>query len=299
MRRAWIAWMAICIIWGTTYLAIKVALETVPPFLMGGLRYGIAGIVMAVWMIASGRALPARREWPKLALLGFFMLTLGNGGVVWGEQFLTSGLTAVVVATSPFWMVGVDAALAGGDALRVRQVIGLIVGFSGIVLLVWPALSPGGIGAWQFGIGLVSLQVACLGWAIASAYTRRHVTRGDLIGAAAIQMLSGGLFLLLMGSLRGEWAHISFTLRTGTALTYLTVAGSIIAFVAYSYALGHLPVAIVSTYTYVNPVIAVALGVLILGEPFAPRELVAAAVILLGMMIVRSPSGGPLETERP
>ena len=286
-KNAWIAWVAVCLIWGTTYLAIKVALETVPPFLMGGIRYVIGGGVLALWLAARRQELPPPREWPHLAVLGFLMITLGNGGVVWGEQYLASGLTAVVIATSPFWMVAIDAMLPDGDRLTMRQLGGLFVGFCGILLLVWPDLTLGTASGRAVVLGILALQVACIGWSIASAYTRRHGVSRNVLGVAAVQMVFGGVFLLLAGSLRGEWPALAFSGRTATAMVYLTLAGSVIAFAAYSYALRHLPIATVSLYTYVNPVIAVALGTLLLDEPFRVSMLVAAAMIGLGMLVVR------------
>jgi drug/metabolite transporter (DMT)-like permease len=214
------------------------------------------------------------------------MLVLGNGGVVWGEQFVPSGLTAVLIGTSPFWMVSVDAIVTPGPQMHVRQWLGLLVGFAGIVILVWPDIAAGGAGGRGLALGVLSLQVACAGWAIGSSYTRRHVMPRDVLGSAALQMLFGGLLMLLAGGAMGEWSRVAFTSRTGVALVYLTVAGSVVAFAAYSYALQHLDVAIVSLYTYINPVIAVALGTIVLGEAFHARMLVAAAVIVAGVLIV-------------
>jgi drug/metabolite transporter (DMT)-like permease len=290
-RVAWIAWSAVCLIWGTTYLAIKVALDTVPPFLMGGLRYSIGGVILAGVLRLRGHALPWS-EWRTLAVLAIFMLLIGNGGVVWGEQFVSSGLTAVLIATSPFWMVGVDGMITRGRQLRVRQWIGLAIGFLGIVLLVWPDLASRGRAGWGVVAGLVSVQCACAGWAIGSSYTRRHVVPKDVLGSAALQMLFGGLYMLIVGSLLGEWRGLSFTPRTSLALGYLSLAGSVVAFAAYSYALQHLDIAVVSLYTYVNPVIAVALGTILLGEPFHARMLVAGTVIVVGIAAV-----GPASTE--
>jgi drug/metabolite transporter (DMT)-like permease len=285
-QRAWIAWAAVCIIWGTTYLGIKIALDTIPPFLMGGLRYIASGIILGAWLTSRGHALPARADWGKLAVLGFFMLMIGNGGVVWGEQFVPSGLTAVLIGTSPFWMVSVDALFPGGRRMQARQWIGLTIGFAGIVLLVWPDITAGGASGRGFALGVISVQIACAGWAVGSAYTRRHVMPSDLLGSAAVQMFCGGLIMLGAGTVSGEWSHLSFNLRTGLALAYLTLFGGAIAFSAFSYALGHLPIAIVSLYSYVNPVIAVILGTLILGEPFELRMVFAAAVIVIGILTV-------------
>ena len=288
-RRAWFAWAIVCTVWGTTYLAIKIGLETIPPFLMGGLRYILAGAILAVIVRAQGRHLPARAHWGTLAVLGFFMMGFGNGGVVWGEQYVPSGLTAVLIATSPFWMVSLDAMVTGGRQLHLRQWIGLIVGFAGILLLVWPDIQIGGAGGRQFLFGVLALQLACAGWAVGSAYTRRHVTPRDVIGSAALQMIFGGIFMIAVGSVLGEWTHLAFSTRTALAFGYLTVFGAVLAFTAYSYALRHLPMAIVSLYSYVNPVIAVALGTLLLHEPFHLRMLVAAGIIVVGVLIV-----GPL-----
>ena len=276
-----------CLIWGTTYLAIKVALETIPPFLMGGIRYLIGGAILAVWLIARREGLPPVREWGRLALLGFLMIALGNGGVVWAEQYLASGLTAVVIATSPFWMVAIDALFPGADRLGLRQWGGLFIGFCGIVLLMWPELSLGGATGRDTVLGILALQIACAGWAVASAYTRRHSLSRNVLGVAAVQMFFGGLFMTIAGTVTGEWPHLAFSSRTLWALVYLTLAGSVVAFAAYSYALRHLPIATVSLYTYVNPVIAVALGTLLLGEPFRATMLVAAAIIVVGMLVVR------------
>jgi drug/metabolite transporter (DMT)-like permease len=263
---------------------------------MGGLRYASAGLILAATLRARGRPLPAREWWRSLAVLGCLLFLFGNGGVVWGAQFLPSGLTAVLIGTNPFWMVGVDAVLTRGRQLFVRQWAGLLVGFAGIVLLVWPDITAGGSSARGFAVGVIALQIACMGFSIGSIYTRRQMLPGDVLGSAAMQMFFGGLCMLAVGTLRGEWAELSFTPRTGWALVYLTLAGSVVGFAAYLYALRHLSVAIVSLYTYVNPVIAVALGTLLLDEPFHMRMVLAAVVIAAGILIVgpvSRPADGP------
>ena len=285
-RQAWVAWIAVCIIWGTTYLAIKIALETIPPFLMGGMRYLMAGAVLAVFVLARGGVLPDRRNWPRIALIGSFMLGLGNGGVVWGAQYLTSGLTAVLIATSPFWMVSVDAIVTPGQQFHWRHWAGLSVGFGGIVLLVWPDITAGGAMSRNFGWGVLAVQIACAGWAVGSAFARRDVPPSDVMGAAALQMIFGGALMLAVATWLGEWPGLHWSTRTSIAFAYLTVAGSVVAFTAYAYALRHLDVAIVSLYTYINPIIAVALGAAILGEPVGWRMIAAAAVIVAGVVIV-------------
>lgn len=288
--RAWIAWIAVCLIWGTTYLGIKIALETIPPFLMGGLRYLTAGVLLAAILRLRGHRMPAMTAWPSLAIVGFFMLAFGNGGVVLAEQSLPSGLTAVLIGTSPFWMTGVDALFSRGRVIHPRQWIGLAIGFAGIVMLVWPEITAGGVSGRKFAWGVVAVQAACAGWALGSAYTKRHVLPSDILGSAAMQMIFGGASMLIIGTLLGEWPALGFTPKTAAWLAYLTIAGSLVAYACFSYALKHLDVAIVSLYTYVNPVIAVILGTLLLGEPFHMRMLVAAAVILIGMVTVRQGS---------
>jgi drug/metabolite transporter (DMT)-like permease len=284
------AWLTVCLVWGTTFLAIKISLETVPPFIMSGSRYVIAGVILVALLTWRGRSLPAPREWTGLAILGFFMMVLGNGGVVWGEQFVPSGLTSVALGTSPFWMVTVHALVPGGERMHARQWLGLAVGFTGIMLLVWPDISIGGAAGREFGLGIISLQIACAGWAIGSTYTRRRVTPRDVLGSAALQMIFGGLMMVAIGTVLGEWSRMSLNPRTGTAVAYLAVFGSVIGFAAFSYALRHLPVAIVSLYNFINPVIAVALGTLVLGEPFHLRMLAAAGIIVVGVLLV-GPAG--------
>jgi drug/metabolite transporter (DMT)-like permease len=225
---------------------------------------------------------------PGFLLSGALLLGVGNGGVIWAEMFVPSGLAAVMIASTPFWMTGVEALLPGGERLSTRSVLGLLVGFTGILLLVWPDLKFDASGGWQFTAGVIALQLACLGWVLGSLYSKRRRGTTDPITASAFQMLLGGAVMMAAGTLNGEWATLAFTTRTAAALIYLIVAGSLIGFVAYIYALTHLAPSFVSLYAYVNPVVAVALGTLILGEPFGIRLTIAVAIILAGLAIVTS-----------
>ena len=289
-RLAYLAWIAVCLIWGTTYFGIKVSLESMPPALMGGLRWTIAGVLLTAYVVARGEALPPPSRWGSIALLGFLLLGLGNGGVVFAEQWVPSGLAAVLVASSPFWMAAVESLLRDGERLTRRGILGLLAGFSGIVVLVWPDLTTGG-GSSRFVSGVIALQIACLGWALGSSYSRRQERADSLLGTTAYQMLAGGVMMVAAGTLRGEWGSLFFTTRTATALLYLSTLGSIGGFVAYTYALRHLPISFVSLYAYINPIIAVALGVAFLGEPFDLRMATAAALVFAGVAIVRWTAG--------
>ena len=284
-KSAYLAWIVVCIVWGTTYLAIRVALETVPPFLMAACRWLAAGGVLVIVLILRGERLPGPRAWGPLALLGVLLMGVGNGGVVWAEQTVPSGLTAVLVAAIPFWMVGIERLMYGGDTVTRGRAAGLALGFAGIVLLVWPELR---LGAGRpFLVGVLATQIACLGWAIGSSIARRRQHEENVLAASAVQMVFAGLALAAAGLLHGEWHALAFNARTSGALAYLIVAGSIVGYSAYAYALKHLPVATVSLYAYVNPVIAVALGTLTLGEPLSSRMIVAAAAVFMGVLLVR------------
>ena len=285
-KLAYFAWTAVCLIWGTTYLGILISLESIPPALMGGLRWTIAGLLLAIFVRARGEQLPPMSRWGGIALMGFLLLGLGNGGVVFAEQWVPSGLAAVMVATSPFWMAAVEASLKDGERLRANTVAGLVVGFAGILVLVWPDLTVSG-GDRRFLAGVIALQIASFGWALGSAYSRRHARNDNILGTTALQMLAGGLMMMLAGLVRGEFQQLFFTTRTATALVYLSTIGAIGGFVAYTYALRHLPVSFVSLYAYINPVIAVTLGVLLMGEPFDRRMATAAALVFVGVAIVR------------
>ena len=281
--------MAVCLIWGTTYLAIRISLETIPPLLMAAMRWIAAGGLLILVLALRGERLPARREWPSLAILGILLLGFGNGAVVWAEQTVPSGLTAVLVATSPFWMVGFDALMPDGEAITPRRVLGLIVGFAGIVMLVWPEIRLDGRGGGFLG-GVIAAQVACLGWAVGSSYARKrgrgHASEENVLATAAFEMLFGGIALLIASVALRETARLTFAPRTTTALVYLIFVGAIGGFSAYAYALKYLPVATVSLYAYVNPIIAVVLGTLVLSEPFDVRMLLAALVVFVGVAMV-------------
>jgi drug/metabolite transporter (DMT)-like permease len=284
---AYAAWISICVIWGTTYLAIRIALETIPPGLLGGIRFTVAGLALCVVVKLRGQRLPSPAEWPIQGLIGVLMLGIGNGFVVVAEQWIPSGIAAVGVASAPFWMTGIER-LAGGERLNARTLIGFVVGFAGIVVLIWPDLFHGGSGGLTFTLGIVLAQLACFGWSIGSSLSKRYTPHGSALSASAVQQVCGGLATLAVGTAVGEWNAISLNGRSLAAEVYLIVFGSLGAYSAYVYALQHLPVSTVSLYAYINPIIAVILGTLIANEPFGPRVVVAAAMVLAGIAVVRA-----------
>jgi drug/metabolite transporter (DMT)-like permease len=287
LGRAYWAWVTVCVSWGTTFLATRVALESIPPFAMAGPRHFVAGVVLAGILRVRGIKLPSPDSWSGHAVLGLLMIGFGNGCLVWAQQFIPSGVAAVLVSVIPFWMIGVEACMRDGERVRTRQVLGLLLGFGGIVLLTSSSMN-GRAPTRQLVLGVIMTQLSCLGWAIGSAYAKRHKRDENLFAATAVQIMFGGAVLIGVAAITGEWGDIAPTSRSLLAVLYLVVVGTFVGYVCYVYALKHLPVSTVSLYAYVNPVIAVILGSLLLKESLTPRMVVAMAVIFVAMLIVRS-----------
>jgi drug/metabolite transporter (DMT)-like permease len=279
---------AICFFWGTTYLAIRVGLETLPPMLFAGMRFLIAGTLLFTFVFFVRRArLPKGREWFDQALTGLMLLGIGNGMVVIAEQWVPSGPAALLVATSPFWVVGLERSLVNGERVTRRTMFGLVLGFVGLILLVAPHLYGTTLSAY-FVVGTAAIQLGCASWSGGSVYSKHHPSGLSPFMAAAVQMLIAGLALALVGMTLGEWRTIYFSSRSLSALAYLIVFGSIVAFGSYTYAIHKLPLSIVSMYSYINPVIAVLLGWLILSETLGWRVIVAMIVILSAVAMVKT-----------
>jgi drug/metabolite transporter (DMT)-like permease len=254
---------------------------------MAGVRWVVAGSLLIAFFRIRGDPFPERRQWVSLVVRGALLIGLGNGAVVWAEQTVPSGLAAVLVAAVPFWMVGIDALAGDGKAPNVRQIVGLFVGFSGVVLLVSPnTRMVAGSGFWS---GFIATQLACAGWSLGSTYARR--AEQHTLPDVAFEMLFGGILLLVAAAMLGEKVGGIITSRSAGALVYLIVFGSLIAFSCYRYALQHLPVAILSLYVYANTVIAVLLGTLLVGEPFSFWMGTGAAVVLVAIGMVRKQDG--------
>lgn len=284
---------AIYLIWGSTYLAIRWAVETIPPFLMAGTRFFIAGALLYLWMRLRGVPKPEPFHWVGATIVGGCLLLGGNGGVVWVEKGgFPSGLTALMIATVPLWMALLQwlrgVRLGGGVAL------GLLVGFSGIVLLIGPGELT--IGDRVDPIGAMVLIGASLSWAMGSLYSRRARLPESALLATAMEMLVGGALLVLTGLAFGEhhavrWGAISS--QSLFSYLYLIFCGSLVGFTAYIWLLRVTTPVLVSTYAYVNPIVAVLLGAICAGETLTLRTLVAAMVILTGVALITLSGASP------
>ena len=276
--RVAMALAAVYVIWGSTYLAIRYALEGgFPPFLLGGVRFLIAGGLMYAFLRWRGVVAPTRAQWGNAAVMGVLLLLLGNGMVNVAEQTVSSGMTAVAVASAPLWM-GIFAAMRGQHPSRMEWV-GLGIGFLGVLWLnLDSSLSASTV-------GLAALLVASLAWSFGSIWSRGRDLPAPFMAAAA-QMLCGGLAMCIVGATVGERFDGMPTAHGLAAFAYLIVFGSIIGFSAYIWLLHHVRPALAGSYAYVNPVIAVALGAWLAHERFGPNELLAMGVILLGVVAI-------------
>ncbi|HYP05966.1 MAG TPA: EamA family transporter [Bryobacteraceae bacterium] len=279
------ALFAVYFFWGTTYLGIRMALEAVPPVLLIGTRFVLSGGILLIAAKLYGATIPRGRELWLTALFGLVALGGGNSALVFAEQWIPSGIAALFVTTSPFWMVGIDAMRGQGDKLSKWTIVGIAVGFLGIVVLVGPAALGVGLGPVLIQAFLV-LQVGCFCWCLGSVLQKSLPTDAHPVVSGAIQQLATGLFVLPM-SLFTDEHPVNWNSRGIWAAAYLVVFGSIVGYSAFIYAMEHLPVAVVSTYAYVNPIVAVALGWLFYREPFGLRELFAMALVIVGVFIVK------------
>lgn len=284
--KALIAYLIVCVFWGSTYLAIKVGVGELPPFLFAGLRFFVAGVLLLAVARALGNPLPQRAvDWRTLAIVGLFLLAGGNAFVVWAEQYTTSGVASVFVVTVAIWTAFFDAIIPGGSGdLNWRVVAGLALGFLGTALLV--GASPAEILQADLR-GPLALTFASASWSIGSVYAKRRPTEVTPYMAASIQMIVGGAFVTIVGSALGEWSRWHLSPRGLGAFAYLVVFGSILGYSAYAYALKHASATVVGTYAYVNPVIAVLLGWLLLAEPITGRTLVAMGLILVAVLWIQ------------
>ena len=281
---AYIALLAVCFFWGTTYLGIRMSLETWPPMMLVSLRYILSGGLMLIGAVVLRVPLPSGRELRNTVLTGLLVLGIGNAALVWAETWIPSGLAALLITMSPFWMLGINAVMPRREHIRPATWLGLLVGLGGAALLVGPGAFAGG---WHSGLmkGFLVLQLGMLGWNSGSLIQRSMPTRAHPIVGGAVQQLAAGLACAPWALIAGGQVH--WSARGVGALAYLVVFGSIVGYSAFVFAMDRLPVAIVSLYNYVNPVVAVLLGYLIYGEPFGSREAFAMLIIFLGVAVVK------------
>ena len=291
----WLGMLVLYFVWGSTYLGIAIAVDSIPPFLMAAVRFLIAGLVLLAWSIArEGRAfvVPTRREWRDSAIVGALLLGGGMGLVAFGEQTVPSGIAALLIAMMPVW-VAILGGIFLGERLPRLAVVGIAVGFAGIAILVGPS-ALGGVGALD-AVGLVACLLSPIAWATGSLFAshRASLPRRPLV-ATGLQMLLGGLVLAAAAIVTGEAATFDIgvvTRDSALALLYLTVVGSLLAFTTFGWLLRVAPLPLVTTYAYVNPVVAVILGAIVLSEPIDARTVVAGGVIVFAVALIVTARG--------
>lgn len=298
--KIWIALLALYIVWGSTYLAIRFAVETIPPFFHAGIRFLISGLILVIWQRMAGQPLPTRKEWISLAIIGNLLLLGGNGLVAWAEQTIPSGIAALMIGSIPMFLVVTEAFRPGGVKPNRWTFLGLLIGFIGIFILIGPAELTGGARLNPLGIG--ALLLACVFWSLGSVYSKHADLPKSSLMSTGGQMLMGSIGLFLVSVISGElsgWDPVLVSAKSAWGLTYLIFIGSLVGFVSYGWLLQNAPISLVATYAYVNPIVAVLLGNWLADEPLEPRIWLAAAIIVGSVMFInRSRSGIQKEAKR-
>ncbi|MGB5530903.1 MAG: EamA family transporter, partial [Ignavibacteriaceae bacterium] len=273
------------IIWGTTYLAIRIGVSELPPMLFAGFRWLIAGSLMTILLNLRGYTLPKFKELKHLAIVGILLIGIANGLVVVAEQWLPSGLTALILSSLPFWVVGLESLFPKGPKVNWIIISGLFLGISGVILIFAKDLNV----ALEFNtfLGGLCLLGAVVSWSVGSIYWKYKQTNVRPLMGAAIQMLIAGILQTLLGFILGEQSSFQLTQTGFLALGYLILFGSILGYASYIYSITNLPLALVSTYAYINPVIALILGWYFLDEPLTVTVFIAAGLILIGVSLVK------------
>ncbi len=290
------AFAAIYILWGSTYLAIKYAIETLPPFLMAGSRFVVAGLILMTWArFAKDYERPKAVHWKTSFVVGTLLLLGGNGGVVFAEHYISSSLAALLVATEPFWIVLLSWLWLKKSRPNLKTILGIAIGFFGVWLLIngQTTNNAANIGSMQF-FGTLAVMAAALSWATGSIYGLRSPVPKSSLLTAGMQMFSGGLVLLVFSLIMGEWSTFiiaDVSANSWFGLAYLMIFGSLIGFTAYSWLLKNAQPEMVATYAYVNPIVAVFLGWLIAGESFTGQMLIGAGVIVGSVVLITSHDG--------
>ncbi len=284
------AFFVIYVVWGSTYLAIRYAVETIPPLLVVAIRQGVAGLAIFAWAYARGYR-PTRREWKASLVLGLLYFAIGHGTLHWAETIVPSGLAALLVASEPIWIAIMAAVVSREERLTGRTIFGLALGIVGVALLM---RAEAGSDQPHLLLGCLVILLGALSWACGVIYTRNRALPKDPVARAGMAATSGALLLLLGSIITGEIgrAHVaSFSARSLWALAYLIVFGTIIAFTTYTWLLDHCSPTLVSTHTYANPIIAVLLGWLLAGEAMDSRVLLAGLITLLAVFLISRGTG--------
>lgn len=283
--KPYLALAAVCFLWGTTYLGIRMSLEMFPPLTLVSVRYILSGGITLLFARARGSYFPRGRELLAACFSGFLVLGIGNGALVFAEVIIPSGIAGLIVTMSPFWMVGAEALLPGGERLHAPTIGGMLVGLAGASLLALPDVGSHFIDR-NLVNGFLILQLGMAGWCFGSIYQRRKAGKAHPIVSGGVQQLAAGLILAPFALLIPQ-TPIHWSTRGLSALAYLVCFGSLMGYSAYVYAMDKLPVAIVSVYPYVNAVVAVALGWLFYRERFGPREALSMAIIFAAVAVVK------------
>lgn len=297
--KIWIALIALYLVWGSTYLAIRFAVETLPPFLHSAIRFLISGLILYLWRRSAGDPVPTKSNWKATAIVGAALLVGGNGLVGLAEQKVPSGIAALMVTTSPFWLVLFESMRAGGAKPTWQAIAGLFIGFGGVFLLVGPAELTGATHTFDT-FGIILLLIAPILWSIGSIYAKGADMPKSALQSTGMQMLAGAVWLFIVSVGTGELRGFNFgsvSMRSWLGLLYLITFGSLVGFVSYGWLLHNAPISLMSTYAYVNPVVAVFLGNWLAGEPLTPRILTAAAIIIGSVIIINSSRHKPVAKE--
>jgi drug/metabolite transporter (DMT)-like permease len=289
--QAYLALAAVCFFWGTTYLGIRIALESMAPTMLMGLRYTVSGVILLAAAYFSNAHLPRGRELWYTALFGVIIIGAGTGCLVFAEQWVPSGLASVFITLSPFWMIGIDASIPGGERLHGPTILAMLVGLVGTTLLVAPEIVSEGFRG-PLLRGFLLIELGCGGWCLGSILQRRHQTKAHPVVSGAVQQLATGL-AFAVPALFAKPHPSTWSARSIGAVAYLVVFGSIVGYSAYSFVLNRLPVAVASIYNYINPVIAVFLGWVFFREHFGPQEMIAMLIIFAGVALVKRYSQPP------
>ena len=283
--RAYLAWIIVCIVWGTTYLAIRVGVESLPPMLFAGVRWTTAGSIFIIILKLRGKTLPDKKDFLHMSIMSLSMLGVGYGLVVVGEQWISSGLAALLLTTVPFWIVGIELLASSGPKINLTIITGLLLGLIGITFIFGDDLSI--LLNHDQLLGVLCILGAVISWSFGSVYSKYRKVKTHPLMSAAIQMFVAGLAQTITGLSLGETTEISISQNGLLALGYLTAIASIFGYGSYIYAIEHLPLSLVSSYAYVNPVIAVFLGWMILNEKLNLFIVLGTVIIITGVIIVK------------